>query len=229
MDRTDGLLANDDRASSERSNACSDPAQLVECLARVYQDHRVRLIGRAKRFQALRDGLNDEEDLVMSAIGSLLQVMHDAPSSLPADEGALFLMLMTFIRRKAINHWRRARCDKRDVRRLVHRGGAHSSGSQGRKAEWIDDRRAEWEVWRELLESLFSALEGRDPCLRDIARLRIDGHSSSDIADRLGIHVATVYRKLQYIGRIWLGIMREDEHAAPPFDARRNAGHLGTH
>ena len=224
MDRTNGLLANADRALNERSGACSDPVQLIECLARVYQDHRARLIGRAKRFQSLRDGLNDEEDLVMSAIGSLLEVVHDAPSSLPADEGALLLMLMTFIRRKAINHWRRARCDKRDVRRLVHGGGCHSSGSQGREAKWIDDRRAEWEVWRELLESLFSALDGRDPCLQEIARLRIDGYSSGDIADRLGIHVATVYRKLQHIGRIWLSIMREDEHVAPRYDAQRATG-----
>ncbi len=59
-------------------------------------------------------------------------------------------------------------------------------------------------ILAEEYQRLFDDL--RDESLRRVARLRLEGHTGAEIAERLGCNRRTVVRKLELIRQTWLGV-----------------------
>lgn len=82
-------------------------------------------------------------------------------------------------------------------------GESHSFTSSGQWGlEAIDEHDQELDVqlqdtWDHCLELL------EDPTLKEIARLKLDGHLNTGIANKLAVHTRTVERKLAIIRSVW--------------------------
>ncbi len=165
-----------------------DRSHVASLLARYFQ----RLVGLAAarlRGQAHLDGY--EEDVALSAFKSLCLGAENG--RFPKIEGRdeLWRLLAVITIRKAIELQRRKRFDQVPdadvVLALLHREPAPDE-----VAEMSDQVQA-------LLMKL------KDPVLRQIALLKVEGYANEEIAQRLHCAVRTVERKLLQIRLLWQG------------------------
>ena len=156
-----------------------------------------RLVGLARtRLTNVPKRAADEEDVALSAFDSFCRNAEAGKFPDLADRDSLWRLLASFTLRKAAHHCR-------DAVRLKRGGGvAADDGS----AVWEDvlgrepDPALAAEVAEEC-ERLLAALS--DPDLRQVAVLRMDGHSVDEVAHRVGCAPRSVKRKLQLIRGIW--------------------------
>jgi RNA polymerase sigma factor (sigma-70 family) len=139
----------------------------------------------------------DEEDVALSAFHSFCQAAQRFPRLNDRDD--LWQVLVMLTARKAFQ-------ERRGQQRLK-RGGTATDGP--RTAEDVAlDQIVGAEPTPEFAVSLaehFEALLAKLPSeeLRQIARLRLEEHSSAEIAERLGCTERTVGRKLVLIRSCW--------------------------
>lgn len=156
-----------------------------------------RLVGLARK--RLRDAPRraaDEEDIALSAFDSFCRNAEAGKFPDLADRDSLWRLLASFTLRKAAHHCR-------DAGRLKRGGGATADGGS---AVWEDvlgqepDPAVAAEMAEEC-ERLLAALG--DAELRQVALLRMDGHSVEEVAHRCGCAPRSVKRKMQLIRSIW--------------------------
>jgi RNA polymerase sigma factor (sigma-70 family) len=154
----------------------------------------VARIHRAARpvVSCLAPGAGDEEDVAQSAFQSFCEAA--ATGRLPdmAGRNELWRLMFTFTRRKAVDRVRRETAN--DCRAVAHACD-----------NWADP--VDIVEFQESLDELFDKVaELDDDRLVQIARMRLEGMSNLEIADRLGCAVRTVQRKLLILERLWTAV-----------------------
>lgn len=147
----------------------------------------------------------DEEDIALSVLDTLCRGVEAGRFPDLLDRNDLWSLLLVITKRKTIDNKRWQTRSKR--------GGSHSTPESS-----LDDTRTNQSTTldavigeeptpdfvvalREEHERLMALL--RDDMLRDVARLKMEGHSSEEIAERLQLSVRSVQRKLQLIQTSW--------------------------
>lgn len=169
-----------------------------------YFDRLVRVASRRLGNAARR--IADEEDVAVSVFNGLCQGAAAGRFDQLQSREDLWSLLVAIAGRKAVDQIRRQTSRKRGGTDL--RGESVFQGLPDAGAGF--DGFLEEEPTPEFLaiieeenERLLAML--RDDTQRDIARLRMAGHSNEEIADTIGISLRSVVRKLNLIREIWSG------------------------
>jgi DNA-directed RNA polymerase specialized sigma24 family protein len=169
-----------------------------------YFESLVRLARSRLRSQARR--VADEEDVALSAFDSFYTGMARGRFPDLADRHDLWRLLVTITARKAANQERWAARQKRGGGRV--RVESAPSGGPEPEADClarIVGTEPSPEFAAMVAEECASRLQGLpDESLRQVARLKMEGFTHEEIAERLGCGVRTVARKLEIIRNVWL-------------------------
>jgi len=166
-----------------------------EDAARVVWEHSyVKLVGMARAMlKSSPRGARDEEDVALSALKSFCAGASEGRFPDLANRDNLWRVLHTITLRKANAAKTYERSQKRDARRV---GGLDVDQLEGSEpspelaAMMVEERSV-------LIDRL------RDDTLRQIAELHLDGFTSPEIAENLGVSERTIQRKLELIRRAW--------------------------
>lgn len=138
-------------------------------------------------------GAVDEEDVALDAFEALLRGVREDRFSQLNDRNDLWQILIMLTDRRAIGQQRIEAAEKR-------------GGRLGRRElhEELQAPEATPELAAQLAEEFQRRLDQLpDPVERDIAIQRLQGYNNREIAERLGIGLRTVERKLNLIRRTW--------------------------
>jgi RNA polymerase sigma-70 factor (ECF subfamily) len=155
-----------------------DPTALAE-LVRQYEP-KVRLVARVLLGPSLRPYL-DSMDLVQSVHRSLMLGLRQEKFDIASPE-QLQALALTLVRRKVARHWRRLQRQQRLSR------GASESGNLPRLLTDLsspDDDPARAAQFRDQVAHLCASLNEAE---RRILHLRVQGYSTDEIAQDLGLH-----------------------------------------
>jgi DNA-directed RNA polymerase specialized sigma24 family protein len=159
---------------------------------------RLRKIPRLARDEAA----NDEEDIALSAFGSLWAGVAQGRFTQLDHRDDLGRLLATILKRKVCAHLRKSHAGKRGGGKAQHDFAIESMIEQGPTPDVV--ALANVEVQR-LLNLL------RDETLRKIALLRMEGYHNEEVGKSIGCNVRTVERKLELIRKTWRGEVDEDD------------------
>jgi DNA-directed RNA polymerase specialized sigma24 family protein len=156
-----------------------------------------RLVGLARtRLRTSANRVTDEEDVALSAFDSFCRRAEAGRFPDLTDRDSLWRLLATFTLRKAAHHVRDACTEKLGGGKVVHADSGVFEAVLGREP----DPALAVKVAEEC-ERLLAVLG--DPELRQIALLRMEGHSVEDVAAKRKCAPSTVKRKLKLIRGIW--------------------------
>ena len=178
--------------------------EAAEKLWRHYFDDLVRL-ARAR----LRDApkaVADEEDAALSAFDSFCKGASRGRYPRLGDRDDLWRLLVVITERKALDQAQRERRKKRGGGRTVGMPDpADADGVVGGVAHVACPRPTP--EFAAMVADECGHLLGRlrDDTLRQVARLKMEGYTNEEVADRLGCSLRSVARKLELIRRTWLG------------------------
>ena len=147
--------------------------------------------------------VRDEEDLALSAINAFQECVRNGRYTSIENRNDVWHLLVTIVERKAIDHVRRERAQKRGAGNV--RGDSFSKG-----LNYYADVRLDHEQSVDFLEHLNTSLRRlNDPELVEVVFRKIEGYSNLEIATRIGKSMSSVERKLRLARQIWTEI--EDE------------------
>jgi DNA-directed RNA polymerase specialized sigma24 family protein len=178
---------------------------------RLWQGYYRRLVELARRHLRGRPRASaDEEDVALNAFDSFFRGAAEGRFPRLSDRDDLWQVLVMLTARKA---WRQIRHDRRGMRgmRGMRGGGAvqHLSALAEGAVEVIGtDPTPEFaaqvaDEYRHRLERL------EDEELRAVAVARMEGYTNAEVAERLGVAVCTVERRLKLIRKLWQGVEGE--------------------
>lgn len=177
----------------------------ADAQARVWERYFGRLVEFAKQRLAPKiRRVTDGDDVAASAMFSFYDGLAAGRFAL-ADRGELWRLLLTITSRKAVSASRRERSQKRGGgaqrgESVFLREGEEAIGGIGGIAD--DAPTPEMEVMvAENCQRLLAILP--DESLRRVAVLRLEGYTSDEIAEKLGVVTRTVTRKLDLIRSAW--------------------------
>lgn len=164
------------------------------------------LLGVARR--KLRDAprrAEDEEDVVLGALDSFITRARNQQFPQLVDRNNLWHLLIAITERKAINQRKRALTQKRGGG-VVHISGVpNEEGKHGEPdLNAIVSPTPTPDTIAQLSEEtrrLFQLLD--DDVLRTVAKLKLDGFTNAEIAERLNVVERTIERKLNRIRSCW--------------------------
>jgi len=151
----------------------------------------------------------DEEDIAQNVFSSVCRAAKNGHFSGVMSRDDLWWILLDFTKKKVVDHVRHESARKREF------GHAKLNGDLGKTQHWVDfDELVGREPTPEfavMLDDQYRYLLGilRNDTLRNVAVLRIEGHSTAEIASRLAIGVRAIERKLQLIREQWLVVVSE--------------------
>jgi DNA-directed RNA polymerase specialized sigma24 family protein len=151
---------------------------------------RARLIGSPR-------GAEDEEDVALSALNSFFGGVERKRFPALEDRDNLWSLLASITARKAINQRKRQLATKRG-------GGMHLDASQSDIVDRLVDEAltpAHIVAMNDQCRRLMVALN--DQKLERIAKLKLEGYTNEEIAQRDRVALRTVERKLNRIRHIW--------------------------
>jgi RNA polymerase sigma factor (sigma-70 family) len=167
----------------------------AELLWKLYFD---RLVGLARtKLAAATRRLADEEDVALSAFKSLCLGAAQGRFSELRDRDNLWPLLVVLTVRKSqdlVKHERRQK-----------RGGNHAASASRREIdiENLLSREPTPELSAMLAENCERLLERLNPAQRQIAQLKLEGHTNAEIAAQLAVGLRTVERRLDTIRKSW--------------------------
>jgi RNA polymerase sigma factor (sigma-70 family) len=163
-----------------------DP-EAISALCRQYEP-RLRVVARVLLGPALRPHL-DSMDLVQSVHRSLLVGIRDEAFDISTPEN-LMALAVTMLRRKVSRHWRRAQRQQR-----LRSGGSSLDLLPTLLADLttreVDP--AEEAQYRDQVEQLCRQLDATE---RHVLALRLDGYTTAEIAQQLGLNHITLRVRL---------------------------------
>jgi len=185
-----------------------DPAAADRLFAR-YFDNLVRLA--KQQLPANRRRMGDEEDVAQNAFASLVLGAPNGKHLQLTDRHDLWSLLIAITKHKATDLIKWEMREKRGGGKVRGESILDGNDSRGRplgfaaifdQAPTVTDL-AEYD---ERLQDLLQRLDGADASggLRQVATLKISGHSNAEIAKQLRRVERTVERKLERIREIWL-------------------------
>lgn len=158
------------------------------------------------RLRGVNRAAADEEDAALSAFDSFCRGAARNRYPRLDDRDDLRRLLVVITERKALDQARRQGRLKRGGGKIVGTSEPADGDLEGGGVAGVAAREPTPEFaamvsdeCRELLGRL------RDDSLRDVARLRMEGYTNEEIADRLGCSLRSVARKVELIRRTWLG------------------------
>ncbi len=183
----------------------------AEIIWREYFEKIVRLAKR--RLGELPRRIADEEDVALSAMHSLFRGAEAGRFPQLEDRDDLWKLLVTITARKAIKLQRRHFADKRGgglVQGESVLGRRQDAGEGLGGIDQILGREPTPELTDMLSETCRTMLGDLDDAvLEQIALLKLEGYSNSEIAERHGCSKRTIERKLERIKDKWA---RSEEH-----------------
>jgi DNA-directed RNA polymerase specialized sigma24 family protein len=166
---------------------------------------RLAALARKRLRDSPRAGAVDEEDVALSALNSLWDRI--STGQLPDVRGRdeLWRLLVVIAARKVIGHIRHEGRQKRGGGRVVNEAVlAAADGSDADALARFVAAEPTPEFVAMVAEETARRLDSLpDPMLRQVAVLRMEGHSNAEVAERLGCVVRTVERKLDVIRSLW--------------------------
>ncbi len=178
-----------------------DPASAHPLWQR-YFEQLVRL-ARARLRDAPR-GAADEEDAALSAFDSFCRGASDGRFPRLDDREDLWKVLVTITVRKAsdlVRHERQLKRGGGQVRTEADQLMAALEGGGLQQAPARDPSPEMAAMLAEECRLRFEALP--DESLREVARLRLEGHADREIAGILNCGLSTVERRLRAIRKVW--------------------------
>lgn len=168
-----------------------------------YLDRLARLVRARLRTMPAAD--HDEEDVALSAFHTLCAGASKGAFPDLINRNDLWRLLVTIALRKAYNQIRNSQAQKRGGRR----GEDALRPDLATFANNLDQfagREPAPDVLAIVAEECRRLLEGLpNESLRQVAELRVEGYTGTEIADRLGCSRRTVMRKLELIRTLWGG------------------------
>jgi DNA-directed RNA polymerase specialized sigma24 family protein len=154
-----------------------------------------RLPGHARR-------AFDEEDVALSAFRSFCDRAGRGQFPMLSDRDDLWRVLSTITVRKVVHSVRHQTRLKRGGGRVLGESAVGEAADEGLSRFLGDEPTPEQAAeFADEYERLFARLD--DPALRTIARRKLEGYSSEEIAAGLGVTARTVDRKLRLIRALW--------------------------
>ena len=169
------------------SRARRGDAEAVSELCRQYEP-RLRVVARVLLGPALRPVL-DSMDLVQSVHRSLIVGIREEKFDISTPENLIALAL-TLLRRKVARQWRRARRQRR-----LHSGGSSIDLLPTLLVDLTTSEAGPADVaqYHDQVEQLFRHLDATE---RHILALRVDGYTTAEISQQLGLNHATLRVRL---------------------------------
>ena len=145
----------------------------------------------------------DEEDVALSALGSFFGGMQQGKFPELCDREGLWPLLARITACKAINQFKRQTAAKRGGGRVVAASALKNNADDSLPLEFVDSALtpASLAELSEECDRLMGVLP--DAMLRQIAKLKLAGYMTQEIADELGIAPRSVERKTSLIRRCW--------------------------
>ncbi|MCA9128477.1 MAG: hypothetical protein KDB22_15425 [Planctomycetales bacterium] len=175
---------------------------------RIWDRYLTRLIALASlKLGQSRKRVIDEEDIVSEVFRDFLQGVSQDRFDRLNDRHDLWQILAMLTERKVIGHLRREGAVKRGKSRT--RGESvfenKADGDRGGRGwQAIAGRDPDPAISAELADTLAHLLSVLDePALQSLARDQLSGYSQQEMAQRHGISIPTVQRKLRLIRRKW--------------------------
>jgi RNA polymerase sigma factor (sigma-70 family) len=175
---------------------------------RLWERFYTRLVNLARtKLGKLPRGPADEEDLALSAFNQFCLAAQRGRFPRLNDRSDLWEVLALLTERKALDHRRRERRQKRGGDKVrdeawLECGAKDADNELGLAALASQEPTPEFaalmaEEYRLLLQRL------DDERLQAVAVAKMEGYSNEELAAKLGCSVSTIERKLQLIRRIW--------------------------
>ncbi len=170
---------------------------------KLWEGYFRRMVGLArKKLQGLPRRVADEEDVALSAFDSFCRGAEHGRFPQLTDRDDLWQLLFLITARKAYDLAQHQSRRKRGGGAVLGESALDQAGGPG--LHEIIGREPSPELAALLADEgrrLLNALP--DPQLRQIALWKMEGHTTEEIAARLGCVVRTVERKLQVIRSLW--------------------------
>ncbi|APZ96057.1 ECF-type sigma factor [Fuerstiella marisgermanici] len=152
--------------------------------------------------------VEDEEDVALSVMDSLCAGAAANRFQEITNREELWVLLATMTHRKCVNRIRRNVAQKRGSGKVVGEADLSAGGSPSMQMSLDDLESSDPDpetlaVLQEDYELLMQTL--RNDEMRDIAKLRMDGYSTPEIAQRTNLSERSIRRKLDLIRDTWLG------------------------
>jgi DNA-directed RNA polymerase specialized sigma24 family protein len=182
--------------------------QRDEAAHRLWQAYFDRLVRLARVLLAGRAGAaSDEEDVALSAFDSLVKGVERGQFPQLDDRHCLWQLLMLLTARKAGKLRRREQAQKRP--RAVNFSALAGDDDDAAAPDFAGNEPdpAEAAALADMLAVLLDRLGNDD--LRQVAVLRLAGHSNAEIGVLVGRHEGTVERRLQAIRASWEGLQAD--------------------
>jgi DNA-directed RNA polymerase specialized sigma24 family protein len=167
-----------------------------------------RLVGLARaKLQGTSRRAADEEDVALSAFDSFCRGAEQGRFPDLRDRHNLWPLLVKITARKAIDLVQHNRAQKRGGGRVQGESallGPQDAGTGAAGIEQVLGREPTPQFAAEVADEYQRLLErlGEDK-LREIAVLKLEGHTDQEVAAKLNCSVRTVERKLERIRRLW--------------------------
>jgi RNA polymerase sigma factor (sigma-70 family) len=159
-----------------------------------------------RRFKSVFGPIGDEDDLVQSVFRALWVGAQNGRLDRVKDRDELWWLLLSVVRRKAMNRLTYKTRQKRAQVVVSLTGSSDDSEVFSPGDLLTDDSQPPADLIMILAEEqdrLLSKL--RDDTLRDVAVSKFAGYTHQEVAAQLGVAPRTVIRKLALIRKLWSG------------------------
>jgi DNA-directed RNA polymerase specialized sigma24 family protein len=171
---------------------------------KLWDAYYLRLVRLARRnLRSLPRAGEDEEDLALSAFNSFFRCAVEGRFPQLADRDDLWQVLVRVTRCKALNLLKHESRQKRGGGRVVSES-ALPAEDEGRAFAEMIGREPDPAFAAQVAEECQRLLELlQDSNLRQVAVMKMEGHTNHEIADKVGRSVPTVELRLRRIRKLW--------------------------
>lgn len=202
--------------SENADNFLQEPVSLwIEQLASADRDaasrlwahfcQRLMVFARSKMSPSTRR-IYDEEDAAASAFRSLCRGIEAQRFPDVGDRGNLWALLVVITSRKIANQFRYEHQQRRNANQTLGEAMLQpSDGSAVNLLQSVPSHEPTPAFAAEVADmSEYLMAQLGEPDLKQIVRLKLEGHTNEDIAELMKVTRRTIQRKLERIRRIWL-------------------------
>ena len=180
---------------------------------RVWERYFQKLVRLAQnRLRNAETRVEDEEDVALSVLQSLCAGAAADRFQQVGNRHELWVLLATMTNRKCVNRIRRNVAQKRGGGDVVGEADLATSDTSvgGMTLDDLESAAPTAETLAVLQEDYEQLMNGlRTDELRQVAQWRMDGHTTSEIADKLNLSERSIRRKLDLIRDTWLGELEQ--------------------
>lgn len=157
-----------------------------------------------RRLIGLRGADVDEDDVLVSVFDRFFRAAKEDRFAKLENRDDLWQILLMLTERRVADQYRRSHAEKRGGGDVMALEDIHRGASTADAVRELADRAVNPDLAAEFADQLRAALERlQEESTREVAILRMEGHSVSEIAEQLGISLSSAERKLRLIRQVW--------------------------